>query len=170
MPFVSKVHPSRPSRTSVHGRLPRPALTNFCNNRRQESAPFVSKVRPGGPSRPSVHGPTPRPALVDFCNNWREESVPFVSEVHLSGPSRTSVTARSDELLKQTAPHMADTLVRSPPVTIPTVNDLIEISKFCSCYNTMNFQWKKGSVKWRCEHAQSRGFLGNFVNLHNATS
>ena len=29
---------------------------------------------------------------------------------------------------------------------------------------------KKGSVKWRCEHAQSRGFLGNFVNLHNATS
>ena len=29
---------------------------------------------------------------------------------------------------------------------------------------------KKGSVKWRCENAQSRGFLGNFVNLHNATS
>ena len=29
---------------------------------------------------------------------------------------------------------------------------------------------EKGSVKWRCEHAQSRGFLGNFVNLHNATS
>ena len=29
---------------------------------------------------------------------------------------------------------------------------------------------KKGSVKWRCEHAQSRGFLRNFVNLHNATS
>ena len=29
---------------------------------------------------------------------------------------------------------------------------------------------KKGSVKWRCEHAQSRGFLGNFVNLHSATS
>ena len=32
------------------------------------------------------------------------------------------------------------------------------------------FNGKKGSVKWRCEHAQSRGFLGNFVNLHNATS
>ena len=28
---------------------------------------------------------------------------------------------------------------------------------------------KKGSVKWRCEHAQSRGFLGNFVNLHNSS-
>ena len=155
---------------------PWPALTNFCNNRRQESVPFVSKVRPGGPSRLSVHGrphgplwwtfatigvrnpcrlfekslpaarhgqpstarsdellqqagpgiravcfksppwrpvtavrprPTPRPALVDFCNNRREESVPFVSKVNPSCPSQTSVTARSHELLKQTAPHTA---------------------------------------------------------------
>ena len=34
----------------------------------------------------------------------------------------------------------------------------------------MNFQWKKGSVKWRCKHVQSRRFQGNLVNLHNATS
>ena len=104
-PGIRAVCFKSPCRRPVTAGRPRPALTNFCNNRRQESVPFVSKVRPGGPSRPAVHGPTPRPALVDFCNNRREESVPFVSKVHLSGPSRTSVTARSDELLKQTAPH-----------------------------------------------------------------
>ena len=42
------------------------------------------------------------------------------------------------------------------------------------CIRRIDALWtsngKKGSVKWRCEHAQSRGFLGNFVNLHNATS
>ena len=109
-PGIRAVCFKSPSRRPVTAVRPRPALTNFCNNRRQESVPFVSKVRPGGPSRPSVHGPTPRPALVDFCNNRRQESVPFVSKVHLSGPSRTSVTARSDELLKQTAPHTAASL------------------------------------------------------------
>ena len=91
MPFVSKVHPSGPSRTSVHGPPPRPALTDFRNNRREELVPFVSKVHPSGPSRTSVHGPPPRPALTDFWNNWREELVPFVSKVHPSGPSRTSI-------------------------------------------------------------------------------
>ena len=91
MPFVSKVHPSGPSRTSVHGPPPRPALTDFRNNRREELVPFVSKVDPSGPSRTSVHGPPPRPALTDFWNNRREELVPFVSKVHPSGPSRTSI-------------------------------------------------------------------------------
>ena len=114
-PSRPAVRPGGPSRLSVHGPPPRPALTDSWNNRREESVPFVSKVhlsgpsrpavRPGGPSRLSVHGPPPRPALTDFWNNRREESVPFVSKVHLSGPSRTSVTARSDGLLKQTAPH-----------------------------------------------------------------
>ena len=83
-----------PSQRPVTTGRPRPALTEFWNNRRQESVPFVSKVHPGGPSRLSVHGPTPRPALVDFCNNRREESVPFVSKVHPSRPSRTSVHGR----------------------------------------------------------------------------
>ena len=45
------------SRRPVTAGRPRPALTNFCNNRRQECVPFVSKVNPGGPSRPAVHGP-----------------------------------------------------------------------------------------------------------------
>ena len=57
LPFVSKVHPSGPSRTSVHGPPPRPALKGFWNNRREELVPFVSKVQPSGPSRTSVHGP-----------------------------------------------------------------------------------------------------------------
>ena len=35
----------------------------------------------------------------------RPYGAPFVSEVRESGPWRTSVTARSHELLKQTAPH-----------------------------------------------------------------
>ena len=91
MPFVSKVHPSGPSRTPVHGPPPRPALTDFWNNRREELVPFVWKVHPSGPSRLSVHGPPPRPALTDFWNNRREELVPFVSKVHPSGPSRLSV-------------------------------------------------------------------------------
>ena len=111
VPFVSKVHPGGASRTSVHGPPPRPALTDFWNNRREESVPFVSKVHPSGPSRPAVHGPPPRPALTDFWNNRREESVPFVSKVHPGGPSRTSVTARSDELLKQTAPQSDDKVI-----------------------------------------------------------
>ena len=91
VPFVSKVHPSSPSRLSVHGLPPRPTLTDFWNNRRQESVPFVSKIIPRGPSRLSVHSLPPRPALTDFWDNRREESVLFVSKVHPSGPSRTSV-------------------------------------------------------------------------------
>ena len=91
VPFVSKVHPSGPSRTSVHGPPPRSALTDFWNNRREELVPFVSKVHPSGPSRTSVHGPPPRSALTDFCNNRRQESVPFVSKVHPSSPSRPAV-------------------------------------------------------------------------------
>ena len=54
VPFVSKVHPSGPSRLSVHGPPPRPALTDFWNNRREESVPFVSKVYLRGPSRTPV--------------------------------------------------------------------------------------------------------------------
>ena len=107
VPFVSKVQPSGPWRTSVHDLPPRPALTDFWNNRLEESVPFVSKVHPSGPSRTSVHDLPPWPSLTDFWNNRREESVPFVSKVHSGGPSRTSVTARSHELLKQTAPHTA---------------------------------------------------------------
>ena len=30
----------------------------------------------------------------------------------------------------------------------------------------MNFQWEKGSVKWRCEHAQSRDFLAGQNAVH----
>ena len=200
VPFVSKVHPSGPSRTAVHGppphgplwqtsetigvrnscrlfqksipaarhgrpstaRPPRPALTDFWNNRREELVPFVSKVHPSGPSRTAVHGPPPRPALTDFWNNrrgklchsfqksipaarhgrpstarpprpaltdfWnnrREELVSFVSKVHPSGPSRTAVhgpppTARSDGLLKQSAWGTRAVCFKSPsqrPVT-----------------------------------------------------
>ena len=90
-PFVSKVHPSGPSRTV----RPRPAPTARSDGLLKQSAwealPFVSKVHPSGPSRTSVHGPPPRSALTDFWNNRREELVPFVSKVHSSGPSRTSV-------------------------------------------------------------------------------
>ena len=117
----------RPSTARPHGPLWRTSETigvrNSCRLF-QKSIPAArhgrpSTARPHGPLwrtsetigvrnscrlfQNSVHGPTPRPALVDFCNNRREESVPFVSKVHLSGPSRTSVTARSDELLKQSS-------------------------------------------------------------------
>ena len=65
------------------------------------------------PSQRPVMAVRPRPALTarsDLGNNRRQESVPFVSKVHPGGPSRTSVTARSHELLKQTAPHTAATM------------------------------------------------------------
>ena len=52
--------------------VPRPALKDFWNNRREELVPFVSKVHPSGPSRTSVHGPPPRSALTDFWNNRRK--------------------------------------------------------------------------------------------------
>ena len=91
--FQKSVPSARHGRPSTAGR-PRPALTNFCNNRRQESVQFVSKVRPGGPSRPSVHDRLPRPALTNFCNNRRQESVPFVSKVRSGGPSRPAVHGR----------------------------------------------------------------------------
>ena len=112
-----------PSRPAVHGPPPRPDLTDFWNNRRQESVPFVSKVhsrRPVTAVRPrpaptarsdellqqSAPGicavcfkspsrrPVPRPALTDFCNNRRKESVPFVSKVRPGGPSRPAVHGR----------------------------------------------------------------------------
>ena len=116
----------QPATHGRHGPLPRPALTNFCNIRHQESLPFVSKVLrhvPGGLSRPSVPS---RPTVTDFCNRRRQESVPFVSKVRPGCPSRpsvhrletigarnrclsrTSVTVRSHEPLKQTVPHTGE--------------------------------------------------------------
>ena len=103
--------------------LPRPALKDFWNNRRQESVPFVLKVHPSSPSRLSVHGPLwrtsetigvgsyairfkspsqrpvtdvrPRPAPTARSDGLLKQSAweakPFVSKVHPSGPSRTSV-------------------------------------------------------------------------------
>ena len=91
VPFVSKVHPSGPSRTAVHGPPPRPALTDFWNNRRGKLCHSFQKSIPAARhGRPSTARP-PRPALTDFWNNRREELVPFVSKVHPSGPSRTAV-------------------------------------------------------------------------------
>ena len=61
MPFVSKVHPSGPSRTSVHGPPPRPALTDFWNNRRGKLCHSFQKsipaARHGRPSMARPHGP-----------------------------------------------------------------------------------------------------------------
>ena len=72
----------------------------------------------------------------------------------------------------QSTQHLRD--ARGNRVIFPEILHSNECADFKLIYdvvNTMNFQWKKkGSEKWRCEHAQSRGFLGNFVNLHNATS
>ena len=62
-----------------HGPLPRPALTNFCNIRRQESVPFVSKVHPGSPSRTSVH-------------RLLKQSVQGTRAVCFKNPSRQPVT------------------------------------------------------------------------------
>ena len=125
VPFVSKVHPSGPSRTAVHGPPPRPALTDFWNNRRGKLCHSFQKSIPAARhGRPSTARP-PRPALTDFWNNRREELVPFVSKVHPSGPSRTAVhgpppTARSDRLLKQSAWGTRAVCFKSPsqrPVT-----------------------------------------------------
>ena len=125
MPFVSKVHPSGPSRTAVHDPPPRPALTDFWNNRRGKLCHSFQKSIPAARhGRPSTASP-PRPVLTDFWNNRREELVPFVSKVHPSGPSRTAVhgpppTARSDRLLKQSAWGTRAVCFKSPsqrPVT-----------------------------------------------------
>ena len=91
----------QPSTARPHG----PIWQTFETIGARNPCRLFQKSIPGGPSRPSVHGRLPRPTLTNFCNNRRQESVPFVSKVPPGGPSRTSVTARSDELLKQTAPH-----------------------------------------------------------------
>ena len=80
----------------------------------KQSAWRIRAVCFKSPSQRPVTASRPRPTLTDFWNNRREESVPFVSKVHPGGPSRTSVTARSDELLKQTAPHKAAMMAGSP--------------------------------------------------------
>ena len=108
MPFVSKVHPSGPSRTSVHGPPPRPALTDFWNNRREELVPFVSKVHPSGPSRTSVHGPPPtaRSDRLLTQSAWGTRAVCFKSPSQRPVTDvrpRPAPTARSDRLLKQLA-------------------------------------------------------------------
>ena len=71
------------------------------------------------PSRPAVHGPPPRPDLTDSWNNRRQESVPFVSKVHprrpvTTGRPRPTPTARSDELLQQSAPGICAVCFKSP--------------------------------------------------------
>ena len=78
------------SRRPVTAGRPRPALTNFCNNRRQESVPFVSKVRSGGPSRPAVHG---RPAPTARSDGLLQQSAPGIRAVCFKSQSRRPVTA-----------------------------------------------------------------------------
>ena len=77
----------------VWGPLPRPHLTDFWSNRRQESVPFVSKVHLSSLSRTDTTIRSNRPALTNFCSNRRQQSVPFVSKVHPGRPSRPDPTA-----------------------------------------------------------------------------
>ena len=112
MPFVSKVNPRRPV-TAVR---PRPALTNFCNNRRQESVPFVSKVNPRWPATAG----RPRPAATARSDGLLQQSAPGIRAVCFKSQSRRPVTARSDELLQQSAPGMRAVCFKSQsrrPVT-----------------------------------------------------
>ena len=60
--------------------------------------------------------------------------------------------------------------VISQPTDLSPERYRILVDWYCGIKALWTSNGKKGSVKWRCEHAQSRGFLGNFVNLHNATS
>ena len=125
LPFVSKVHPSGPSRTSVHGPPPRPALKGFWNNRREELVPFVSKVHPSGPSRTSVHGPPPtaRSDRLLKQSAWGTRAVCFKSPSQRPVTDvrpRPAPTAHSDWLLKQSAQGSRAICFKSPsqrPVT-----------------------------------------------------
>ena len=64
MPFVSKVHPSSPSRPAVHGPLSRPAMTAMTFETFGSTLSFFfSKAHRSGLSRPSVHDPLSQPAL-----------------------------------------------------------------------------------------------------------
>ena len=92
-----------------HGR----PSTDFWNNRCKEPVPFVSKIHPGSPSRTSVH-------------RLLKQSVQGIGAVCFKSPSRrpvllTSVTARSHELLKQTAPHTPATLAPGPALLIQSL-------------------------------------------------
>ena len=114
-----------PSRPAVHGPPPRPDLTDFWNNRRQESVPFVSKVHPRRP----VTAVRPRPAPTARSDELLQQSAPGICAVCFKSPSRRPVTdgrprpaptARSDGLLQQSAPGICAVCFKSPsrrPVT-----------------------------------------------------
>ena len=78
-----------PSRPAVHGPPPRPDLTDFWNNRRQESVPFVSKVHPRRP----VTAVRPRPAPTARSDELLQQSVPGICAICFKSPSRRPVTA-----------------------------------------------------------------------------
>ena len=115
-PGIRAVCFKSPSRRPVTASRPRPALTNFCNNRRQESVPFVSKVHPSGPSRPAVHGPLWRTSATIGARNPCRLFQKSIQAARHGQPS----TARSDELLQQSAPGIRAVCFKSPskrPVT-----------------------------------------------------
>ena len=84
----------RPSTARSYGLLWQTFETIGTSNPRRLFQKSIPAARHGRPS-------------TDSWSNRRQESVPFVSKANSAGPSRTSVTARSHELLKQTAPHTA---------------------------------------------------------------
>ena len=90
-----------------HRPLPRPHLTDFWNNRRQESVPFVSKVHLSSLSQTDTticsHGPLWRTsATIGVSNPCRlfQESIPAARH---GCPSTARPHGRSDTLLKQLA-------------------------------------------------------------------
>ena len=102
---------ARHGQPSTAPATPRPALTDFWNNRRKESVLFVSRVPLSGPSRTSVHGLPP----VGHGPFWRtSETIGarnpcrlFQKSISAARHGRPSTacprwaTARSDGLLKQ---------------------------------------------------------------------
>ena len=92
---------------------PRPAPTARSDELLQQSAPGICAVCFKSPPRRSVTAVRPRPDPTTRSGGPMQQSAwgirEFVWKVHPSGPSRTSVTARSHELLKQTAPHTTET-------------------------------------------------------------
>ena len=123
----------------------------------QQSAPGIRAVCFKSPSRRPVTAVRPRPDPTARSgwllqqSAWGIRAVCF--KVHLSGPSRTSVTARSDELLKQTAPHTAGKYFEGLRCKV------LQIESLCSTWFTIT------DYRWYVRFSMSPG-CRNLSNFH----
>ena len=108
---IPAAHHGRPSTACPHGPLWQTSETIGVRNPCRLFQKSISAARHGRPSTACPHGPLWRTSetivVRNPCRSFQKFTPAARHGQPSSGPSRTSVTARSHELLKQTAPHTA---------------------------------------------------------------